>query len=199
MRLLLVLLIFAAMGCGDSAEQAAAPADPTSPEGAFERFGAAVTAGDGKALLECVLPEDQDSTVAGYAAVVAAFAGTGAALPILKKHGASLDEGWGAKGKLVAKVSDKGALLTELMSAIKERRLVYAWFDSYGGIPDEVNDGMLMPVSWRIQKATRVGDKSEIRAYTSYRKQAIRCTFDLKRCGDKWCLTGPQVIWELLK
>jgi hypothetical protein len=110
MRLTFVILFFAATGCGGSGEEAAGPADPASPEGAFERFQAAMNSGDGKALLDCVLAEDQDNTVAGYGAVVAAFAGTGAALPILKRHGASMDEGWGSKGKMVAKVVDKGAL-----------------------------------------------------------------------------------------
>ncbi|MHC4223253.1 MAG: hypothetical protein ACYSUN_04620 [Planctomycetota bacterium] len=199
MRLTLVILLFAAMGCGGSGDGAAAPADPTSPQGAFERFQAAVSSGEGSALLECVLAEDRDNTIAGYGAVVAAFAGTGAALPILKKHGASLDEGWGSKGMIVAKVADKASLLTELIGVVKDRRLVSAWIDSYGGIPDEVNDGMLMPVSWKIQKATQVGDGAQIRAFTVYRKQAVRCTFDLKRCGDTWCLAGPKVIWELLK
>jgi hypothetical protein len=100
---------------------------------------------------------------------------------------------------IVAKVADKASLLTALIGVDKDRRLVSAWIDSYGGIPDEVNDGMLMPVSWKIQKATQVGDGAQIRAFTVYRKQAVRCTFDLKRCGDTWCLAGPKVIWELLK
>jgi hypothetical protein len=100
---------------------------------------------------------------------------------------------------MVAKVVDKGALLTELIAVVKERALVSSWVDSYGGIPDEVNDGMLMPVRWNIQKSTQVGDDAQIRAFFIYRKQAVRCTFDLKRCGAMWCLAGPKFIWELLK
>jgi hypothetical protein len=199
----IALLALLLGGCGGGDDSATTAVDPTSPEGAFGRFNAAANAGDGAALLKCIHPEELDETIAGYAAMATAFSDkrvVAAKLnPLLKSHGVVFTRGWAARGALVEPVKDKGALLTDLLSFIRDRRLVYQWFDVYGEIPKRVDDGVLMPIPWTIQKAEVTSDKAEVTAMTRYRKQGVRCVFELRRCGETWCLTGPKHIWEMVK
>jgi hypothetical protein len=189
-------------GCGGGEVGGAAPGMETPLGQAFVKFKTALEHGDGATVYQSFAPASRDDALAGYAAVASNFVPQKVRLakldPMLRRHGAAQQLGWKAKGRIVAPVRDKGALLSELLQFIQAHSLAQAWLDAYAATPREVCDGMLMPLCWHALGAQETGNAGAVTAMVRHRKQAVRCTFSFQREGGVWYLKPPQAVWALV-
>lgn len=200
--LLASAILVGLIGCGGEEGGGSAPGVDTPLGQAFLKFKSALEHGDGTTVYQSFAPASRDDALAGYVAVASNFVPEQVRLaklePMLRRHGVDRQLGWAAKGRMVAPVRDKGALLAELLRFIQGNNLAQAWLDAYADTPREICDGMLMPLCWHALGVQAVGDTGTVTAMVRHRKQAVKCAFSFRREAGAWFLSPPQAVWALV-